>query len=114
MKFTVSGVRGRVIKSARVSLVAQNSSNLGGFFHRVGNLSWAERTVTWANAPAGDAATIASLGPVASGRTYTVDMSTLISGDGVYSFRVSSTASDGAGYYTRESSHKPQLIIEVQ
>jgi hypothetical protein len=112
--FTVSGVGTRSVTGAKLRLWNVNASNRGGDFH-VGNVAWNERTVTWNTAPTYDAATIASLGSVARNIWVEVDLTSLITGDGTYSFRVTSPSSDGADYTSREgsSASRPQLVVTV-
>lgn len=64
--------------------------------------TWSENGVTWNTAPMADTAAFASLGAVASGHWYEVDITPLITGDGTYSLRIQSTSSNGAGYFSRE------------
>jgi len=111
VKFNVTGVNGRPVVSARLRLYCVNSSNVGGDFHRVADNNWQEGTVTWNNAPAGDAGTLASLGAVSYNTWYEVDVTSLVTGDGTYSLRVTSTSSDGADYSSKEGANAPQLIV---
>ena len=68
------------------------------------------------NAPA-RGVLLASLGPVASGSTYTVDVTKGVTAvNGEVDFRVSTTSGDGAHYYSKEgaagnSSLTPQLTV---
>lgn len=120
MKFTVSGIGGnRTVLSAKLRLYNINNSALGGNFYRVENgASWFESTVTWNNAPAATTQ-FASLGSVPTKNTwYEVDMTPLITGDGEFSLRVTSTSSDGVGYNSKEVAaglgFPPQLVVTVQ
>lgn len=61
LKFPVTGVGDRLVQSATLRLYALNPSPFGGDFRVVDDNSWNEQTVTWANAPAGGIAPIASL-----------------------------------------------------
>jgi acid phosphatase type 7 len=40
-----------------------------------------------------------------------VDVTSLITGDGTYSLRVSTTSTDGADYSSKEGANPPQLVI---
>jgi hypothetical protein len=115
LKFTVSGVGASSIISAKVRLYCLDGATRGGDFHRVGDNSWQEETVTWNTAPTADAATIASLGPVTAGAWFEVDVSSLVTGDGTYSLRVTSVSSNGADYSTKEgtSGFAPQLVVAL-
>ena len=116
MKFTVA-TGGCAITSATLSLTVGSSSTdasaKGGDLHTTAGTNWSEGTVTWANAPAANAATIASLGAVTSGTTYTLVVTSAVTADGVVSFRLTSTSSDGARYFSKEgsSTQQPRLTV---
>ncbi len=112
LKFSVSGTSGQTITRARLRLYATNASGVGGNFYRASS-TWQEGTVTWNNAPAAGTTLVASLGSVTASNWYEVDLTSVIAGDGTYSFRVSSTSADGADYSSRQGSNPPQLIIET-
>ena len=116
MKFTVA-TGGCAITSATLSLTVGSSSSdasaKGGDLHTTAGTSWSEGTVTWANAPAANPATIASLGSVTSGTTYALVVTAAVTGDGVVSFRLTNTSTDGARYFSKEgsSSQQPRLTV---
>jgi hypothetical protein len=70
--------------------------------------------VTWNTAPTAGT-TISSLGAVAAGNTYQLDVSSAIHGDGTYTFRVSTPNADGADYTSRDGviGSRPQLVVNV-
>jgi chitodextrinase len=112
LKFTVTGVGGRTVRSAKLRLNCTNLSNVGGVFARVTSSSWSEATVTWNTAPAAGT-TITTLGAVAVGNWYEVDLTSYITGDGTYTIRVSSTSPDGADYWSKEGTSPPQLLVDA-
>jgi hypothetical protein len=59
---------------------------------------------------------VGSLGAVVAGAWYEIDVTAAITADGVYSFLVRSTSSDGADYVSREgaAANRPQLVIVTQ
>jgi chitodextrinase len=111
LKFTVTGVRGRTVTSALVKLANVDGSGVGGNFHRVASSSWSEATVNWNNQPAADTAVLASLGTVAAGNTYSVDLKSLITADGTYTIAIDSTSGDGAYYSSKEGATAPRLVV---
>ena len=113
LKFTVAGVEGRQVLSAKLRLRCVNASGVGGVFHRVANTSWAESGVNWNNAPPGDSATLRQLGAVALNTWYEVDVTQLVGGDGTFSLDATSTSSDGADYVSKEGAagFAPQLVV---
>jgi len=113
LKFNVSGVLGRPVTTAKLRLYCLDPSPKGGDFRRVADTSWTEGAVTWNTAPAADASTLASLGSVATGNWYEVDVTKLVTGDGTFSLKVTSTSSDGADYSSKEGGNAPQLVISL-
>jgi fibronectin type 3 domain-containing protein len=114
LKFNVSGVGTRVVTQAKLRLYVGEGSQNGGRFHQITNNSWAENSVTWNNKPAFNSSVLASLSAVNQNTWVEVDLTTLISGDGVYSVLIDSNLRDLASYGSKESASKPQLIIGVQ
>src|SRR6266508_2208520 len=115
MKFNVSGGGANTVASAKLRLYCLDGSSIGGSFYRVANNAWSEGTVTWNNAPAADANSMASLGTVAAGIWYEVDLTSLVSGDGTVSIRVTSLSSNGADYSSKEGTagFAPQLLVTL-
>ncbi len=114
LKFNVSGLSGQTISSAKLRLYDVDPSSKGGDFYSVSDNTWQQGTVTWNNAPAANTTLLASLGSVQVGNWYEVNLTSLITGNGTYSLRVSSTSSDGADYSSKEGTNPPQLVIQTQ
>jgi len=109
-RFDVRGV-GRV-QRARLFLQAMNAGG-GGDLHLVPDNSWSEATVSHQNRPVPAAAALASLGRVEIGGTYAFDVTPAVTGNGLYSFAITSTDVDGSGYDSRESGATgPELVVE--
>ncbi len=113
IKFDVSGLNGQQVTSAKLRLYNLDASSKGGDFYAVSDNSWQEETLTWNNAPVALTTLLASLGSVSANNWYEVDLTSLITGDGTYSLRISSTSSDGADYSSKEGANPPQLVITV-
>jgi chitodextrinase len=113
IRFTVSGVGTRQVVSAKLRLYCEDASGVGGVFYKVVDNSWNEGTVTWNNAPAADTSSFATLGAVAAGNWYEVDVSSLVIGDGSFSLKIVSTSADGAYYASKEGTagFAPQLVL---
>jgi hypothetical protein len=112
-KFNITGIGTRTVVSAKLRIYCIDSSPFGGAFYRVADNTWGEGTVHWNNAPAADASSLASLGAVAAGNWYEVEVTSLVSGDGTFSFKMSSTSPDGAYYSSKEGANAPQLIVAI-
>jgi hypothetical protein len=109
----VSGVGTQQVTSAKLRLYCVNASaGSGGEFRSTSN-AWSQANVTWGTAPIASSTVSASLGPVSASRWYEVPVTSLVSGDGAYSVRVTSTSTDGADYSSSEGSAslKPQLVV---
>ena len=114
MKFDVSGIGARPVRNATLHLFCTNKSDLGGEFHQTDN-DWSEDTVTWDTAPLADREVIASLGPVFRFTWAEVDLTSLITEDGIYSLRVMSLSDDGVVYRSREKPGlEPELILTLE
>jgi hypothetical protein len=69
--------------------------------------------LTHDNKPAHAEPILSSLGNVESGGIYSFDVSRAIAGDGIYSFAITSTETDGSGYNSRENpGAHPELVLE--
>jgi fibronectin type 3 domain-containing protein len=114
IKFTVTGVGSGTVANARLRLYNVGAASAGGVFGATDNTDWTETGVTWDNAPAAGA-TVATLGTVATNTWYEVDLSSLITGDGVYSLRVSTPSTDGIKYTSRQGAvgYTPELLVTL-
>jgi len=119
LRFRVSGVGGRPVASAHVQLqvsdvVDSESLTTGGSIHPISDCAWDERAVTWSNQPAIDGPALFTAGPVARGQVVDFDVTSAVSGDGVYCFALDNPTNDGADYNSREAaSGQPALVIGV-
>ena len=109
-----SGLNGKTVASAKLRLYCVDPSNFGGDFHVVPDATWSEATVNWNTAPVASAAGLGTLGSVASGSWYEVDVTQLVTGEGTYAFEATSTSADGAHYSSKEGANPPQLSITVR
>jgi chitodextrinase len=114
LRFNVSGTGGRPVLSAKLRLHCVDPSGKGGDFRSAGT-NWSESTMTAAQEPALASTTVASLGSVAAGNWYEVDVTSLVTGDGAVSFGATSTSSDGAYYDSKEGAAgmAPQLVLTL-
>ncbi len=90
LRVRVTGVSGRPVTGAILRLTATSSSAAsspsGGRLHTLGLCDFVEDTVTWTARPAMNPAIVASAGAVAKKATVDFDVSSVITGDGVYCF----------------------------
>lgn len=111
MQFTVSGLSGGV-GSAKLRLYCVDKSSSGGGVRSVTG-AWSESSVTWNTSPTFGTTALASLGAVAVGQWYELDVTSLITGNGTYTIGLLSSSSDGADYVSREGNagQQPQLVV---
>jgi fibronectin type 3 domain-containing protein len=101
LRFNVDVPACESITSATLRLRTTDGSVKGGDFYTTG-AGWIESTVTWNTAPA-RGVLLNSLGAVTTATTYTVDVTGgVTTASGEVDFRIGSTSSDGARYYSRE------------
>jgi parallel beta-helix repeat protein len=114
LKFNVAGIGTNTVVSAKLRLACIDSSDSGGLFYRVLDPnSWSEAGVTWNTSPAADTNQVASLGAVSATKAYEVDLTSLVSQDGLVSVKMvsNSTSGNGADFQSSEGSVPPQLIV---
>jgi hypothetical protein len=113
LRFTVSGVGSDVVVGATLRLFVTNPSPVGGSVARVASQTWGEN-VTWNAAPVADPLPVATIGKAALNTWAQFNVLPIITGDGTYSMRVSSTSADGVAYVSREgttATQRPQLVV---
>ena len=113
LRFAVSGVSGRQVASATLTLHCTDSAGSGGVLYRTDGGAWSETTVTWASQPGTAGTPLGTLGKVVAGQAYQVDVGSLVDKDGVYDLMLTSTASDGADYGSREGGAALAPRLEV-
>jgi hypothetical protein len=116
LAFDVSGTGGCPVAAARLRLYNVDAAPRGGDVRPLAGRGWDERTVTWDTAPATDDLPVASLDGVSKNLWYEVDVTRLVTGDGPVGVAITSTASDGAGYSSREgpAGQRPELVVECR
>ncbi|QKZ21068.1 DNRLRE domain-containing protein [Streptomyces chartreusis] len=113
LKFNVSGLTQAVTSAQlRIRVTGSGNSSNGGTWKSMTDTTWSETGVTWNNKPAIDGATVASLGSVTNNQWVEIDVTSVVPGNGTFSFGGTSTSSNGAYYDSRESAaDAPQLVI---
>ena len=105
-------VRGRVTK-ATLRLYTTSSSAAGYQIKQVTGQGWEEGKITFANAPAAGA-TIGSVGSFAANSWTSVDVTSLVTGNGMYDFTLTTTSTATLNFNSRDAgSNQPQLIVET-
>ncbi|MFQ5604657.1 MAG: DNRLRE domain-containing protein, partial [bacterium] len=112
LKFNVNGLLGNVT-SAKIQLKVINASNQGGSIYPAGN-GWDEASLNWNNAPGTTGSSLSSVGAVGLGEIVEFDVTSAISGNGTFSFCISSNSSDAAIYSSKEGTYAPKLLVEFE
>lgn len=114
LRFNVQNLDGSV--STATLRVYVGSNNTTGFdVHQVADTSWVETgtgEITYNNAPA-IGSIINSSGAVTTNSWVEIDVTSYITGDGLYSFGVVTTSGSAIRFRTKESSDSPELVIET-
>lgn len=109
LRFSVQLVSGPISK-ATLRIYANSSQTTGYTASRVSSNTWSESTITYGNAPAIGSA-IGSSGAVTAGTWTSVDVTPYVTGNGTYSFGLTTSNSTALSLASRESTNKPQLVI---
>ncbi|HXD10089.1 MAG TPA: DNRLRE domain-containing protein, partial [Anaerolineales bacterium] len=113
MIFNVQGLNGSVA-SATLRIYANSSSSTGCKAYSVPNTAWSEKTITYNTAPPlGNPG--GSSGAFAGGRWITIDVTALITGNGVVSLAITGLNATAISLASRESgANAPQLVITTR
>jgi acid phosphatase type 7 len=110
LRFNLSGLSGPIYQ-ARLRIYANSASNSGINVSGVNDNSWAETGITYANAPA-MGSIVATSSPVAAGTWKEMDVTSLVSGNGLVSFGLRTGGSTAINLAARESGvNAPQLLV---
>ncbi len=88
---------------------ANNSSSLGINAQAVADNSWGERTMTYNNAPP-LGAVLAPSGAFAAGNWVSLDVTSYITGNGTYSFGITTPSSTAMGFQRARIEHERGAI----
>jgi hypothetical protein len=108
--FDVSGLQG-TIRSAKLELYTTRGGP--GYDVRSSAPGWSEASATYDSPPATGAEVLGSSGPLKPGAVGTVDVTSLVTGDGQVAVALTA-ASGGVQLASRESANPPKLIVETE
>ena len=112
LKFEVSGLSGSV-SSARLRLYVTDPSADGGTLQSVSS-AWAETgigAITWLNAPPIVSPSLWNVRAWTVGQWVEFDVGPGVTGNGTFSFALTSSKSDSVLYSSREGANPPQLVV---
>jgi uncharacterized repeat protein (TIGR02543 family) len=119
LKFDVAGLSG-VVQSAKLRLYCVDDSPDGAAVYAVANdylgtsTPWLETGLTWNNAPAVGGTAFDHETNVALGTWVEFEVTASITGNGAYSFALTSGSTNIAAYSPKEGVQPPQLVIQVE
>ena len=113
LTFNVQGLNAP-IASAQLKIYANSSSSKGANVFAVPNVGWGERTITYNTAPPlGNQ--IGSIGAFRSSSWITVDVTSLVTGNGTFSLAITGLNATAVSLASRESgTNVPQLIVTTR
>jgi len=118
LKFNVSGL-GSAVENAKLRLKVVDAGADGGTLHLVSNdyegtsTPWEEAGLLWTNAPAISSSPLLSIGAVTTGVIIELDVTAVVTGNGIYSFGIKTLSSDAVHYQSKEGATKPELVIQT-
>ena len=113
LRFVVSGLNGATIQSASLRIYANSANTTGFAVKAVANNTWAEKTITYSNAPT-VGATLKSSAAITAGTWVTVDVTSYVKAEGTYSLQLSTTSSTNTSLAAREAgANAPQLVLTI-
>ncbi|MEO7841542.1 MAG: metallophosphoesterase [Anaerolineales bacterium] len=112
LRFNVNDLNGTVT-NATLRLYTTSSSATGYQVRSVTDQTWEEGSVTYANAPA-TGSVINSSGNFSSGTWTSVDVTSLITSNGIYDLALTTTSTNNMNFNSRDASaNQPQLVIQT-
>jgi hypothetical protein len=109
LRFDMSGSSG-TISQAVLKLYANSTNGAGISLHAISSTTWSETKTTASSAPAFGTASVAS-GPVTAGSTVSVNVTSLVTGNGLVSLAVTDNNATAISFGSRESAHPPLLVV---
>jgi len=101
------------VQSATLRIWATSAQSLGFDAYPVGDASWTEKGITYANQPSATiGAKLGSSGAVAASTWKTINVTAMVTGPGTYSVVLETTNATALALSSREdTAHAPQLVI---
>jgi hypothetical protein len=117
LKFVVPPIPGKVTKALLFMHTRPESyaNGSGGEVHPVSSSAWSETTLTYAAKPPADPTSLGRIGPAEADQTVSLDLGSVITGPGTYSFAVISPATDtnGTHFYSKEGSATSAAYLKL-
>jgi hypothetical protein len=112
LRFNVTVPAGEVVTKATLKLYTASSSGSGFTVHSVASTTWGETTTTYSNAPA-IGSQVSTSGSYPGHAYISVDVTPLVTGNGLVSMAIKRTSISSNTYDSREAaSNRPQLVVD--
>ena len=106
LRFAASGVGsgavGQALLRVHTTSYSGAGTNIGPAVYPLADNSWDESSVTWNTKPAPSGGAIANVGAIAANTWVEYDVTSLVTGDGTYSFDLVPKSADAAYFYSKE------------
>lgn len=116
IRFAVEGVPGTIGSAVMRLQVINPSPAASGIIRSMSNTTWSETETIYTNRPAIDGAPVGTFNQVADGAWVEIDLTSVITGPGLYSFGITQAGEDGVNFASRETKAarlRPQLVIRA-
>jgi hypothetical protein len=113
LRFTVSGTSG-AIQNVKLRVFCTTNGTTNGPAVSLADNSWVESGaggVTWNTQPALLSSAVDNKGAIATSSWVEYDVTSLVSGNGTYTFALVADGTDGVTFSSREGSTSPQLVV---
>lgn len=112
IRFTVTGISG-TIQNARLRVFDTTNGSTNGPAVYTTDTSWTETGITWNNRPARTSGAIDNKGNISAGTWVEYEVTSVVTGNGTFSFVLAADSTDGAVFSSRQGSQPPQLVITL-
>ena len=112
IRFTVAGASGTV-QSARLRVYATTNGTKNGPAIYATGTAWTETGITWNKRPARTSGVVDNLGNISTSSWAEYNVTSLVTGNGTFSFVLVADSSDGVRFSSREGSRPPQLVVTL-
>lgn len=109
VRFSVTGLT-ETVQSAKIRFYFLDGSVDGPAAYATGT-SWDENTVNWNTRPARTSGVIDDKAAVAINTWVEYNVSSVVKGNGAFSFELAMVSSDGVKMYSRQGTSPPQLVV---
>ena len=110
IRFPVTGISG-TIQSARLRVyVTTNGSNNGPAVYAT-STTWTETNITWNRRPARTNGVVDNKGSVSTNTWVEYNVTSLVQGNGIFSFVLAADSNDAVTFSSREGSRPPELVV---